>query len=206
MDLDQQTSLDQRGVDLPGEVHARRIERTAQRCADGVHHQLPHQLLENLVPKVVFRWIRGAEGFEKKPLGMLLPVVGQLLLDGKVIEPVVTVRYLILKRGSLSQDSFNKDNMRLLDRAGKLCRVAIEAGRSQLEGGTTRRVFQDRKAGTGKKRADLRVEPVVLFVRHASVVIIRLDAEVDIIDWMGGFHGLKGLSRSPKTAAWFNNQ
>lgn len=135
---------------------------------------------------------------------MVLSVVGQLLLDGKVIESVVTVRRLILKRDPLSQDSFDKGDMRLLDRAGEFRRVAVEAGRSQLEGGTSRRILQNRKAGTREERADLRVEPVVLFVRHASVVIIRLDAEVDIIDWMGGFHGLKKLSRSPKTAAWFN--
>lgn len=135
---------------------------------------------------------------------MVLPVVGQLLLNGKVIESVVTVRRLILKRDPLSQDSFDKGDMRFLDRAGEFRRVAVEAGRSQLEGGTSRRILQNRKAGTGEERADLRVEPVVLFVRHASVVIIRLDAEVDIIDWMGGFHGLKKLSRSPKTAAWFN--
>lgn len=122
---------------------------------------------------------------------MLLSVVGQLLLDGKVIEPVVAVRCLILKRSSLSQNSFDKGDMRFLDRAGKLCRVAVETGRSQLEGGTTRWVLQDRKAGTREERANLRVESVVLFVRHASVVIARLDAEVDIIDWMGGFHGLK---------------
>lgn len=137
---------------------------------------------------------------------MLLPVVGQLLLDGKVVEPVVTVRRLILKRGSLSQDSFNKGNMRLLDRTGELHWVAVETGRSQLEGGTSRRVLQDCKACTGKERADLRIESVVLFVRHTDVVIARLDAEVDVIDWMGGFHGLKRLSRSPKTAAWFNNR
>ena len=80
--------------------------------------------------------------------------------------------------------------MRLLDRAGELRRMAVEAGRSQLEGGTSRRVLQDCKAGTGEERADLRVESVVLFVRHASVVIARLDAEIDIIDWMDGFHGL----------------
>lgn len=191
MDLDQQTSLYQQSVGLPNEVHARRIERTAQRCANSVHHQLPHQLLENLVPKVVFRRIRGAEGIEKKPLGMLLPVVGQLLLNGKVIESVVTVRRLILKRGPLSQDSFNKSDMRLLDRAREFRRVAVETGRSQLEGGTSRRILPDRKTGTREERADLRVEPVMLFVRHTAVVIARLDAEVDIIDWMGGFHGLK---------------
>lgn len=137
---------------------------------------------------------------------MLLSVVGQLLLDSKVIEPVVTVRCLILKRGALSQDSFDKSDMRLLDRAGEFRRVAVEAGRSQLEGGTSRRILQNRKAGTGEERANLRVEPVVLFVRHTAVVIARLDAEVDVVDWMGGFHGLKGLSRSPKTAAWFNNR
>ena len=136
----------------------------------------------------------------------MLSVVGQLLFDGKVIESVVTVRRLILKRGSLSQNSFDKGDMRFLDRAGEFRRVAVETGRSQLEGGTTRRILQDRKAGTREERADLRVESVVLFVRHASVVIIRLDAEVDVIDWMGGFQGLKGLSRSPKTAAWFNNR
>ena len=122
---------------------------------------------------------------------MLLSVVGQLLLDGKVIEPVVTVRRLILKRDSLSQNSFDKGDMRLLDRAGELRRVAVETGRSQLEGGTSRRVLQNRKTGTGEERADLRVEPVVLFVRHTAVVIARLDAEVDVIDWMDGFHGLK---------------
>ena len=137
---------------------------------------------------------------------MLLSVVGQLLLDSKVIEPVVTVRYLILQRGSLSQNSFDKGDMRLLDRAGELRRVAVETGRSLLEGGTTRRVFQDRKAGTREERANLRVEPVVLFVRHTAVIIARFDAEVDIIDWMDGFHDLKKLSRSPKTAAWFNNR
>ena len=183
--------MDQRGVGLPNEVHTWRIERTAQRCADGVHHQLPHQLLENLIPKVVFRWIRGAESLKKKLLGIVLQVVGQLLLDGKVVEPIVKVRRLILKRGPMSQDSFNKDDMRLLDRAGEFRRMAVETGRSQLEGRTTRRVFQDRKAGTREERANLRVESVVLFVRHASVVIACLDAEVDIIDWMGGFHGLK---------------
>lgn len=122
---------------------------------------------------------------------MVLPVVGQLLLDGKVIEPVVTVRRLILKRSPLSQDSFNKDDMRLLDRAGEFRRMAVETGRPQLEGGTSRRILPDRKAGTREERADLRVESVVLFVRHAAVVIARLDAEVDVIDWMDGFHGLK---------------
>lgn len=122
---------------------------------------------------------------------MVLPVVGQLLLDSKVIESVVTVRYLILKRGSLSQNSFDKGDMRFLDWAGKLCRMAVEAGRPQLEGGTSRRILQNRKACTGEERADLRVESVVLFVRHASVVIARLNAEVDVIDWMDGFHGLK---------------
>lgn len=132
---------------------------------------------------------------------MLLPVVGQLLLDGKVIESVITVRRLILKRGSQSQDSFNKGDMRLLDRAGEFRRMAVEAGRS---GGTTRLVFQDRKAGKREERANLRVEPVVLFVRHTAVIIARFDAEVDVVDWMDGFHGLKKLSRSPKTAAWFN--
>lgn len=137
---------------------------------------------------------------------MVLPVVGQLLLDGKVVEPVVTVRCLILKRGPLSQNSFDKGDMRLLDRAGEFRRVAVKTGRSQLEGRTSRRILQNRKTGTGEERADLRVEPVVLFVRHTSVVIARLDAEVDVIDWMGGFHGLKRLSRSPKTAAWFNNR
>ena len=96
--------------------------------------------------------------------------------------------------------------MRLLDRAREFRRVAVETGRSQLEGGTTRRILQDCKACTREERANLRVEPVVLLVRHASVVIARLDAEVDIIDWMDGFHDLKKLSRSPKTAAWFNNQ
>lgn len=122
---------------------------------------------------------------------MVLPVVGQLLLDGKVVEPVVTVRCLILEQGALSQDSFDKGDMRLLDRTGELRWVAVETGRSQLEGGTTRWVLQDRKAGTREERADLRVESVVLFVRHAAVVIARLDAEVDVIDWMDGFHGLK---------------
>lgn len=135
---------------------------------------------------------------------MLLSVVGQLLLDGKVIESVVAVRCLILKRGSLSQDSFNKGDMRFLDWAGEFRRMAVETGRSQLEGGTSRRILQDRKTCTGEERANLRVEPVVLFVRHTAVVIARLDAEVDIIDWMGGFHGLKRLSHSPKTAARFN--
>ena len=137
---------------------------------------------------------------------MVLPVVGQLLLDGKVVEPVVTVRCLILEQGALSQDSFDKGDMRFLDRTGELRRVAVETGRSQLEGGTSRRILQNRKTDTGEERADLRVEPVVLFVRHTAVVIARLNAEVDIIDWMDGFHGLKKLSRSLKTAAWFNNQ
>lgn len=137
---------------------------------------------------------------------MVLPVVGQLLLDGKVVEPVVTVRCLILEQGALSQDSFDKGDMRFLDRAGEFRRVAVKTGRSQLEGGTSRRILQNRKTGTGEERADLRVEPVVLFVRHTAVVIARLDAEVDVIDWMDGFHGLKKLSRSPKTAAWFNNR
>lgn len=122
---------------------------------------------------------------------MVLPVVGQLLLDGKVVESVVTVRCLILERGALSQDPFDKGDMRFLDRTGELRRVAVETGRSQLEGGTSRRILQNRKAGTGEERADLRVEPVVLFVRHTSVVIAHLDAEVDVIDWMDGFHGLK---------------
>ena len=113
---------------------------------------------------------------------MLLSVVGQLLLNGKVIEPVVTVRRLILKRDSLSQNSFDKGDMRLLDRAGELRRVAVETGRSQLEGGTSRRILQNRKACTGEERADLRVESVVLLVRHASVVIARFDTEVDVIE------------------------
>lgn len=117
---------------------------------------------------------------------MLLPVVGQLLLDGKVIESVVAVRCLILKRSSLSQNSFDKGDMRLLDRTGELRRVAVEAGRSQLEGGTSRRVLQDCKAGKREERANLRVEPVVLFVRHTAVVIARFDAEVNVIDWMDG--------------------
>ena len=117
---------------------------------------------------------------------------------------VVTVRRLILKRGPLSQDSFNKSDMRLLDRAREFRRVAVETGRSQLEGGTSRRILQNRKACTREERADLRVEPVMLFVRHTAVVIARFDAEVDVIDWMDGFHGLKKLSRSLKTAAWFN--
>lgn len=128
---------------------------------------------------------------QEKLFGIVLSVVGQLLFDGKVIESVVTVRRLILKRGSLSQNSFDKGDMRLLDRAGEFRRVAVEAGRSQLEGRTSRRILQNCKTGTGEERADLRVEPVVLFVRHASVVIARLDAEVDVIDWMDGFHGLK---------------
>lgn len=122
---------------------------------------------------------------------MLLSVVGQLFFDSKVVESVVTVRRLILKRGSLSQNSFDKGDMRLLDRAGELRRMTVEAGRPQLEGGTSRRILQNRKACTGKERADLRVESVVLLVRHASVVIARFDAEVDVIDWMDGFHGLK---------------
>ena len=96
--------------------------------------------------------------------------------------------------------------MRFLDRAGEFRRMAVETSRSQLEGGTSRRILQNRKTDTGEERADLRVESVVLFVRHAAVVIARLNAEVDVIDWMGGFHGLKKLSRSPKTAAWFNNR
>lgn len=131
----------------------------------------------------------------------MLAVVGQLLLDSKVIEPIVTIRCLILERGALSQDSFDKGDMRFLDRTGELCRMTVETGRSQLEGGTTRRILQNRKAGTGEERADLRVESVVLLVLHTAVVIARLDAEVDVIDWMDGFHGLKKLSRSPKTAA-----